>query len=161
MTVLKSLLSTFQQSRKTTRKSRRADSNCSGSMESLEQRLLLTVAPDEFTSNPGADITVYLDFDGHTESSAAWNARRRASRSVTVPRFDFDGNVGDFGDAERDTMHEIFLRVAEDFAPFENVSVTTVLPDSFNFGETIRVAIGGLGDLTTNNVWSAVTVIAW
>lgn len=154
MTVLKSLLSTFQQSRKTSRKSRRLDSNCSGSMESLEQRLLLTVAPDDFTSNAGADITVYLDFDGHTENSAAWNARRRAGESVTVPRFDFDGNVGDFGDTERDTMHEIFLRVAEDFAPFENVNVTTVVPDNFNVGETIRVAIGGLGDLTTNNVWS-------
>ena len=92
MTVLKSLLSNFQRSRNTTRKSRRTDSSSNVNAESLEQRLLLT-NPDLFESNPGAPITIYLDFDGHNETSQVWANQAEANRAVTTPVFSLDGNA--------------------------------------------------------------------
>ena len=65
MTVLKSLLSSFRNSRNNARRTRRVDQVSPGAAEALEQRLLLT-NPDPFDSNPGAAKTIYLDFDGHT-----------------------------------------------------------------------------------------------
>lgn len=149
MTVLKSLLSNFQKSRKTTRKSRRAEAPSHHSTEALEERLLLT-NPDFFDSNPGAPITIFLDFDLHNDNSAAWAARAESNLDVISPRFDLDGNRNNWTLEERDTIEEIYLRVAEDFSPFENVTVTTITPDNFNVGSVIRVAVGGDSDPIPN-----------
>lgn len=149
MTVLKSLLSNFQKSRKTTRKSRRTEAQTPHNTESLEQRLLLT-NPDLFDSNPGAPLTIYLDFDLYNDDSAAWEARREGTFDVISPRFDLDGNPGNWTIEERETIEEIYLRVAEDFSPFDNVTVTTVEPASFAVGSTLRVAIGGDSDPIPN-----------
>ncbi|MCR9200498.1 MAG: proprotein convertase P-domain-containing protein [Planctomycetaceae bacterium] len=142
MTVLKSLLSNFRKSRNITRKSRRTESQTPHNSESLEQRLLLT-NPDLFDSNPGAPISIYLDFDLYNDDSAAWEARREGTFDVISPRFDLDGNRNNWTIQEREVIEEIYLRVAEDFSPFDNVTVTTEEPDSFAVGTTIRVAIGG------------------
>ena len=144
MTVLKSLLSNFQRSRNTTRKSRRTDSSSNVNAESLEQRLLLT-NPDLFESNPGAPITIYLDFDGHNETSQVWANQAEANRAVTTPVFSLDGNAA-YSAQDRTVIEEIYLRVAEDFSIFDNVNVTTIEPAALSVGSTILVSIGGEGD---------------
>ena len=88
MTVLKSLLSSFRNSRNSTRKSRRAELVGQVTTEALEQRLLLT-NPDPFDSNPGAAKTIYLDFDGHTENSNAWTG---GAAAIVTPNFSADGD---------------------------------------------------------------------
>lgn len=150
MTVLKSLLSTFRKNRRPQRKSRGEDFSSSVSAEALEDRVLLVVDP--FESNPNAPITIYLDFDGHVEGSNAWANRAIGSRPVNTPVFSLDGNLSvDFTSRERETIQEVYLRVAEDFSPFDNVNVTTIEPTTFNRGETIRVSVGGTGGL---GLWS-------
>jgi len=70
-------------------------------------------------SRPGANLTIYLDFDGASLSGTAW-----ASSATSAPAFDLDANVASFSSAEKAAIREIFYRVAADFAPF-NVNVTT------------------------------------
>ncbi len=147
MTVLTSLLSTFRRSRTDARKSRRrAQSIESSSCEALEQRLLL-VNPDAFESLPGAPNTVYLDFDGHTENSAQWDALARDGFTVQTPAFSLDGDGSTFTQQERDFIEEVFERVAEDFRPF-NINVTTLLPNPEIFVENrdLLVSVGGNGN---------------
>lgn len=151
MTVLKSLLSNFQRSRNTTRKSRRNDFASNVNAESLEQRLLLT-NPDLFESNPGAPITIYLDFDGHNETSQVWANEARNNLAVTTPAFSLDSDP-EFSATDRTVIEEIFLRVAEDFSIFDNVNVTTIEPAALSVGSTILVSIGGHGG-ARGNTWS-------
>jgi fibronectin type 3 domain-containing protein len=84
----------------------------------------------------GAAAAVYLDFDGHFQSS--WGSYS----NITTPPYDQDGNSSSFSDSEIATITRIWEYVAEDYAPF-NINVTTVEPPSFNNGEALRVAIGG------------------
>lgn len=146
MAVLQSLLTSFRQSRTTKRKSRLQAGN-QRLTEALEDRLLLT-NPDPFESNPGATKTIYLDFDGHAETSAAWDNVAILNRPVTNPAFSLDADLNNFSLDERVVIEEIFLRVAEDFAPFENINVTTVEPGSFAPGDSLLISIGGSG------IWS-------
>ena len=92
----------------------------------------------ELHSNPGAPVTIYLDFDGHFE--ATWGAYS----NVTTPVYDTDGDPTTFSDAELAAIREVWERVAEDYAPF-NVNVTTVNPGSFANRQALRVSIGGNG----------------
>ncbi len=153
MTVLKSLLSSFRNSRNSTRKSRRAELVGQVTTEALEQRLLLT-NPDPFDSNPGAAKTIYLDFDGHTENSNAWTG---GAAAIVTPNFSADGDRTTFSDFDRTTIEEIYRRVSEDFAPFENVRVTTILPATTNPGDVIFVSIGGNGSWTSRPFNEALT----
>jgi len=89
-------------------------------------------------SNPAATAKIYLDFDGHYESS--WGSYG----SVTSPVFDQDSNTSSFSDSELATIQAVWERVAEDFAPF-NLDVTTEDPGSFPPSGAIRVSIGGNG----------------
>ncbi|MEP3482382.1 MAG: proprotein convertase P-domain-containing protein [Fuerstiella sp.] len=148
MTVLKSLLSSFRRSRIADRRSRRSDGPSSVSTEALEPRLLLT-NPFDAASLPGAPVTIYLDFDGHTETSAEWRSRHEGMpANLVVPEFDLDGNAG-FSSDEVNRAREIYERVAEDFRPF-NINVTTILPVGFDNAEDIFVSIGGDGSGLTN-----------
>lgn len=63
-------------------------------------------------SNPGADKTIYLDFDGHAGGYKSYN---------------FEGNTKSFTDAELTEIQLAWQSVAEDFIPFE-VNVTTEEP---------------------------------
>lgn len=149
MTVLKSLLSSFRNSRTSDRRARRSDVPSSVSTEALEPRLLLT-NPDPFSSLPGAPVTVYLDFDGHTETNAEWLTRRQTgSGNIVTPIFSIDGDTA-FSAGERTRIEEIYERVAEDFRPF-NINVTTVLPADFNNAQDILVSIGGSGTWLTGS----------
>ncbi|MBR4105061.1 MAG: hypothetical protein IKK39_13500, partial [Thermoguttaceae bacterium] len=61
------------------------------------------------------------------------------------PAYDLDGDPTSFNDAELEAINEIYLRVAEDYAPF-NVTVTTD-QDVFNAAtNAVRVVVGGTGN---------------
>jgi hypothetical protein len=95
-------------------------------------------------SLPGASISLFLDFNGHFQSS--WGAYSNA----TTPVYDVDGDFTTFSSLELANMQMIWEIVAEDFATF-NINVTTVepavlatgVPISAANGQALRVAIGG------------------
>ncbi|MEY4717873.1 MAG: hypothetical protein RL563_491, partial [Pseudomonadota bacterium] len=78
-------------------------------------------------SKPNSTKKVFLDFDGHTISSTAWNS---TVSSYSARAFDTDGYPSSFNDAERAVIHEVWHRIAEDYAPFD-IDVTTEEPTSF------------------------------
>jgi len=101
-------------------------------------------------SLPGANQTIYLDFDGHVTSGTIWNTNFNSGSDFVTPAYDFDGNTASFSDSELQRIQYIWGRVAEDFLPF-NVNVTTIDPGSSALiksgtGDTawgVRVVIGG------------------
>jgi hypothetical protein len=80
----------------------------------------------ELHSKPGSNRVLYLDFDGHTITGTAWNSAKSVD-PVNVTAYDTDGNPAVFSTAEQDVVHEVWARVAEDYAPFD-VDVTTQQP---------------------------------
>lgn len=77
-------------------------------------------------SKPGASKVFILDFDGHIVSGTAWNG---SESSYSATPFDTDGNFNNVSEAERAAIHEIWHRIAEDFAPFD-IDITTEEPAS-------------------------------
>jgi hypothetical protein len=76
-------------------------------------------------SRPGAQRTIYLDFDGAVIEDTAWNG---GGGPITAQPFDSDGQVDtDFSDEELQRIQYIWQRVAEDYAPFD-IDVTTEAP---------------------------------
>src|SRR5437773_3320769 len=105
--------------------------------EQLEPRSLLTaLAVPQLSSRPGAAASLYLDFDGHLERQ--WGSHA----NVVTPAYDTDGNPSSFSAAELAAIREIWVRVAEDYAPF-NINVTTVAPPLIADRVAARVAVGG------------------
>jgi hypothetical protein len=99
------------------------------------------------SSLPGANQTIYLDFDGNTTTGTPWNS---TVANIVTPAYNTDSIAG-FSDAEQLAIQQIWQRVAEDYSPF-NVNVTTKAPTDINdlikSGSTdtrwgVRVAIGG------------------
>jgi hypothetical protein len=74
-------------------------------------------------SLPGAQKTIFLDFDGFVTTGTQWNIDFNAT-TITTPPFDTDGNPGSFSDAELEEIQRIWQRTTEDFIPF-NIDVTT------------------------------------
>jgi hypothetical protein len=100
-------------------------------------------------SNPGANHTIFLDFDGHVTSGTIWNSFYAGGNPITSPAFNFEGTTSTFTDNELSRIQWIWARVAEDFLPF-NVNVTTQDPGvaalSKGTNDTqwgVRVVIGG------------------
>lgn len=91
-------------------------------------------ATDAFTlhSKPHATNIIYLDFNGHVITGTAWNDATHPS--YNAKSYDTDGNLGTFSNTELSAIHEIWHRIAEDYAPFD-VDVTTQEPA--NFGPTV------------------------
>lgn len=76
-------------------------------------------------SRPGAQRTIYLDFNGAVLTNTAWNSN---GNTITAGPFDADGVVStDFSAAELERIQMIWQRVAEDFAPLD-IDVTTEEP---------------------------------
>jgi len=141
--ILHSFTSLFRNSstslkRKTNRKSQHLQ------LETLESRQLLTVPA--LSSNPNAQMTVYLDFDGEDYGNQIVRVQRNPDleleRMSAIPAFTIDGTPGPDSPAEERLIEEIFHRVAEDFRPF-NVNVTTVQPPTGVL--QIKVSVGGNG----------------
>ncbi len=72
-------------------------------------------------SRPGSQRTIFLDFDGATSYGSQWN-----TDTGTVDGFSLDGDPA-FNAEEHATIQEVWMRVAEDYAPFD-VDVTTEDP---------------------------------
>lgn len=100
-------------------------------------------------SNPGAPVTLYLDFNGDFISDWWYNDGSTAVHyyNVSTPAFDFDGNAAKFSTAEADFIREVWARVAEDYSPF-NINVSTAYYGGFANGQALKVAIGG-----SNTTW--------
>lgn len=90
----------------------------------------------QLSSNSGARVKLFLDFNGNFEST--WGSYR----NVTTRVFDQDGDATTFSANEISTIREIWARVSEDYAPF-NIDVTTIDPGNFANGAAVRLAIGG------------------
>jgi len=99
-------------------------------------------------SLPGANHTIYLDFNGHTTTGTFWNTDYNRPEIVT-PAFDLDGVAG-FSAFEQERIQQIWQHVAEDFIPF-NVNVTTQQPADIN--DLIR------NDATQDTRWGVRVVI--
>jgi hypothetical protein len=125
-------------------------------------------------SLPGAQRTIYLDFDGASVTGTAWNDNDALGTGAVVDAapFDADGDPASFGAAERATIRSIWERVSQDFAPFE-VDVTTEEPapealtraslDDETYGVTVVLTDGpaiadtcGCGGLAWVDVFDAV-----
>jgi autotransporter-associated beta strand protein len=78
-------------------------------------------------SRTGATKLIYLDFDGYTLSGNIWTSTYNAGADIVAPPWDTDGNPASFGSSEQTAIQQIWLRVAEDYAPFD-VDVTTEYP---------------------------------
>ncbi len=85
-----------------------------------------TDAVFQLSSLPGAEKTIYLDFDGHITEGTTWNASYDVATIVSPP-FDIDGDPNSWSAQELDIIRRSFIAVSEDFAPW-NVNVTTIDP---------------------------------
>ncbi len=99
-------------------------------VELLEPRCLLThygspVVP-AYSSLPGANHAIYLDFNGHVTENTSWNDYF-ANPSIDSPPYDINANPASFSSTELANIEEVWKRVSEDYIPF-NVNVTTVDP---------------------------------
>ncbi len=77
-------------------------------------------------SEPGAQKTIYLDFDGGSASATQWHQQYPAV-PVTQPGWDPSGNGPTFDSAELTAIQTVWAAVAEDYAAFD-VDVTTADP---------------------------------
>jgi serralysin len=101
-------------------------------------------------SRPGATKVIYLDFDGNTTTGTPWNSNFTGGAAIATPPYSTDADTSSFSAGELDNIQNIWLRVVEDFSPFE-VDVTTEYPglealrrsstSDTSFG--VRVCIGG------------------
>lgn len=129
---------------------------CPVCMGVLDETPIVASAPiapidDTFLLNslPGADHTIYLDFNGHTTSGTIWNAFYANGQNFNSPAFNFEGSASSFTDNELATIQRIWARTAEAFSPF-NVNVTTQDPGIEALRKTendsewgVRIVIGG------------------
>ncbi len=82
-----------------------------------------------FHSRPGAPNVLYLNFAGETVTNTLWNTELGRSAIPARP-FGVDGDDLTFSDTEQAIIRQVWLRVAEDYAPFD-VDVTTERPAGF------------------------------
>ena len=87
----------------------------------VEEAVFPTSETFRLHSRPGAERTIYLDFDGTTEIGSRWDTEAPAAAP-----FSLDDDPA-FSHREHATIQQVWLRVAEDFAPFD-VDVTTEDP---------------------------------
>jgi hypothetical protein len=157
------------------------------SLESLEDRLAMSGHPltsiPVLHSNPDAPVHIYLKFDGYLDKGW-WGQTGAPDRTGTLvdqaghpytvnynhndsfqPIFDMDGDITTFSDQELQTIHDIWQRVADDYAPF-NVDVTTAAVGDLSAGKGVVAAIkyasdGGVAQLGAfNNAGSSRSVYA-
>ncbi len=85
--------------------------------------------PPVFHSRLGSSKVLFLDFNGHEISGTKWNLNANYPMPETwvcLP-YDTDGDILEFSVAEQQIIYEVWLRVSEDYAPFD-VDVTTEEP---------------------------------
>ncbi|MEL6984510.1 MAG: hypothetical protein AAFO29_18935, partial [Actinomycetota bacterium] len=80
----------------------------------------------QLASLPGAEKTIYLDFDGHVTTGTSWNSNYNVPTIVSPP-YDISGDPDTWSATELSYIRRAWAVVAEDFAPW-NVNVTTIEP---------------------------------
>ncbi|BAQ65110.1 alkaline phosphatase [Geminocystis sp. NIES-3709] len=120
-----------------------------------ESAILSNQAPTAFGntfklhSNPNANHTIYLDFNGYFKNSSVWED----GGSLTLGSYNSDGDPNSFSNTELEEMQLMWQRVAEDFAPF-NINVTTEEPT--DLGDLINTGGGdtrwGIRAVMTDNL---------
>ncbi len=105
-------------------------------------------------SLPGADHTIYLDFDGHTTTGTTWNSAYNLPTIVSPP-YDIDGSADTWSATEISRIALAWAYVAEDFAPFD-VDVTTEEPPT---ADLMRSGSGdtrwGVRVVVTKDTWAS------
>lgn len=105
-------------------------------------------------SLPGADHTIYLDFDGHTTTGTTWNSAYNLPTIVSPP-YDIDGSPDTWSATEISRIALAWAYVAEDFAPFD-VDVTTEEPPT---ADLMRSGAGdtrwGVRVVVTKDTWAS------
>ncbi|MBL9117841.1 MAG: zinc-dependent metalloprotease [Verrucomicrobiaceae bacterium] len=126
--------------------------NARASVEPRSTTLQGNTASEVFKlhSLPGANLTIHIDFDGHTTVGTDWNTNVSSGSPIITPPYDSDGNTSAFSDAELASIKQIWEQVSEDYAPFK-VDVTTEdpgpdaltksNPSDASYG--IRICVGG------------------
>ena len=130
--------------------------------------LALTLPPVDtlkLHSRPGATRVVFLDFDGHVISGTAWNTGTSSPATYVALPYDIESPANPtFNNDELNRIHEIWHRVAEDYAPFD-IDVTTEEPVSFGptvgrilftkdvDANAIQMPAFGAGGVAYVNVW--------
>ena len=77
----------------------------------------------QLESLPGADHTIFLDFDGETSSGTSW----KSGETIVSPPYDVDNAPDSWSATELARIEATWKAVSEDFAPFD-VNVTTREP---------------------------------
>lgn len=80
----------------------------------------------QLASLPGADKTIFLDFDGHITEGTSWNTNYGFD-TITSPPYDTDGDPDSWSATELQVIRDAWASAVEDFAPW-NVNVTTIDP---------------------------------
>jgi len=127
------------------------ESGWSGSAIETEDALFLH-------SNPGANKTIYMDFDGHLSVSNSWG------HNIDFPPYNTGGGSGTFTDNELNDIITWWLYVVEDFSSFD-VNVTTEEPPASdliksNNGDS-RYGIRCVITQTTNGFGSGIGGVAF
>ncbi len=118
------------------------ESVINGALVGLDQTFLLN-------SKPGANLTIYLDFNGATITGSAWNSN---GNTITAVAFDTDGATGSFSTAELQRIQYIWQRVAEDYAPFDvNVTTQPPSPDQLRRNDSNDKVFGTTVVITNNS----------
>ena len=86
-------------------------------------------SPPVFHSREGSVRVLFLDFNGHDISGTKWNSNTNYAMPETWECYPYgtDSNYDEFSVEEQQIIYETWLRVSEDYAPF-NVDVTTEQP---------------------------------
>ncbi|MCX8489404.1 MAG: PKD domain-containing protein [Opitutales bacterium] len=88
-------------------------------------------------SRPGASKVLYLDFNGHTTPAGVGGWK---STPIVTPAFKLSGTTSATDQLNLNAIRDIWLHVAEDFAPWD-IDVTTEQPPTTARGQ--RCVIGG------------------
>lgn len=78
-------------------------------------------------SKPDSTKKIFLDFDGHVLTNNAWTKNYNNGANIVAPPWSKDNDPTTFNTEEQTIIQQIWLRVAEDYAPFD-VDVTTEYP---------------------------------
>ena len=116
----------------------------SAALLSAQQPFSLSVP--SYSSLPTAAAKIYLDFDG--DVTQTWGTYSPG----TTPAYSIDTDTNNFSSVEVNNIREIWMRVAEEFSPF-NIDVTTVDPGNLTDNQTLRIVIGGDGKNGQADYW--------
>lgn len=99
----------------------------------------------KFHSKPGSSNIIYLNFAGGTVSGTTWNNAATWAPGPSVPivvkPFNIPGeDPAEFSDLEQQRIFRIWMRVAEDYAPFD-IDVTTERPSAAMFATNRAVHV--------------------